>query len=502
MFNKLKTLKKFDSEIISIEQLFGFIKNNPQKELISKIRSVEYKSLEYNNLKLKVNAITPHGTFNSLKNDGLVNLSNYLYYDIDGFDTEFELNDTKNKLIDTNFVCFISKSVGGRGLSFMIKIDDYIDICEFTNTYNFVRESLINLGFNIDVAANGLVRKMIISYDEELYYNNKVSLSINKVSYLNFLNKLKKVKVSQELKERIHIIPNDTLFEIIPLDILLNDIKIETLYTKEIEGDFTIEEMDYYRIVLPRIILDGTKHKLYIRIINALYYINSKIDKQQIYSYLYHINNMATPKMNEYKLQKLVLNICNHIESTGEIKIKPRIKRLHFNKDSKLTKNQKQSMGAKLGAKIKNNKTLELIEKARLECYEKNQIPTQKIVVELTGLSIATVKRNWNKDYNDLKDIQINKENTNLIERINEEDFFNKEVEKIKFKNIYYVDIDKVTIEDKRLFISKVNELRDLNLEPSEDILYDLNIWTKEKTWYIYSKWIKNNSYKEIDIKD
>lgn len=499
MFNKLTTLKKFNKEIISIQQLVSIVKSNPQKELITKIRNVEYKSKEYNNLKLSVNAITPHGIFNSLKNDGLEDLSGYLYYDIDGFDTLNELNDTKKELINTNMVSFISKSVGGKGLSFLIKVDDIYEY-NFNDIYNYVREQLINSGFNIDKAANGLVRKMIISSDEDLYYNNMVSLSIDKVSFKNYLNNLREFKTNQELKERIHIRPNDTILEIIPLKELLSQIKIETLYTKEIKGDYIIEEMDYYKIILPKIIKDGTKHTLYVRIINALYYINSNINKGQVYSYLHHINKMATPKMNEYKLKELVNNLCDVIETTGEIRIKPRIKRLHFNKESNLTKNQKQSMGAKLGAKIRNNKTLELIDRARKECYKNNWIPTQSKIVELTGLGIATVKRNWNKEYNNLTDINITsdikqKETEIKVDEIIEEEYFlQKETEIINYRGIKKVEIEKVSTDDKKLFISKINELREVGLEPSEDILYSLNIFTKEKTWYIYDKWIKNNT--------
>jgi hypothetical protein len=337
----------------------------------------------------------------------LVNLSGYLYYDIDGFDTENELNDAKKRLIDTNIVTFICKSVGGRGLSFLVKYDTKsIPNDTFDELYKYVRDTFISNGFKIDTSAGGLVRKMIISSDSDVYFNDEVSLGIDKVSFQTYKQQLRPVK-KIKLKGMGSIIPNDTFSEIIPFDELLKEIKIETLYTREIDGDFVIEDMNYYKIILPKIIKDGTKHKLYIRIINALYYINNNITPQQVYSYLTHINNMTSPKMIDYKLKTLVMNICNNIEKTGEVRIKPRIKKLHFNKDSKLTKKQKQNMGAQLGAKIKNNKTLKLIEEARMDCAKRNETPTQKRIVELTGLGIATVKRNWNKEYNNLTDISI-----------------------------------------------------------------------------------------------
>jgi hypothetical protein len=501
MFSKLKTLKTFTKEIVDINELIKLVSSNQQKELIDKIRSVEYKSKEYKDLKLNVNCITPHGTFNSLCNDGLISLSGYLYYDIDGFDTEIELNDTKNRLIDTGIVSFICKSVGGKGLSFLIRYDtNLIDNDTFIDFYKYVRKNLLGLGFNIDLGASGLVRKMIISSDDNFYFNNKVSLGIDIVSFNKFKKEINSFKTIQQHKEEIHIIPNDTFLEIIPYDILLKEINIETIYTKEIDGDFIIEDMDYYKIILPKIIKDGTKHKLYTRIVNALYYINNNITIQQVYSYLFSINNMASPKMNNYKLQTLVINICNNIESTGEIRIKPRVKRLHFNKEIKLTKNQKQNMGAQLSANLKVNKTLEKIEMARIKCQKLNISPTQKTICEMTGLGIATIKRNWNKEYKNINDIKINN-NEKQLERdyklsqlieIDEDLFFQKEVEIIRYKNFKEVEIEKISQEDKKLFISKINGLKEIGIEPSESIMIELNIFQQEKTWYMYDKWTKN----------
>jgi hypothetical protein len=76
-----------------------------------------------------------------------------------------------------------------------------------------------------------------------------------------------------------------------------------------------------------------------------------------------------------------------------------------------------------------------------------------------------------------------------------------KETEIINYKGFKQVEIEKVSRDDKKLFISKINELKEIGIEPSEDILYELNIFTKEKTWYMYSKWLKNNINK-ITLED
>ena len=73
-----------------------------------------------------------------------------------------------------------------------------------------------------------------------------------------------------------------------------------------------------------------------------------------------------------------------------------------------------------------------------------------------------------------------------------------KETEIIRYKNFKDVSIDKVSIDDKKLFISKINELKQIGLEPSESLLIDMNIFDRYKTWYLYDKWRKNNEYKEV----
>lgn len=68
-----------------------------------------------------------------------------------------------------------------------------------------------------------------------------------------------------------------------------------------------------------------------------------------------------------------------------------------------------------------------------------------------------------------------------------------KETEIIKYKNFKEVEIEKISKEDRKLFISKINELKEIGIEPSESIMIELNIFQKEKTWYIYNKWRRLN---------
>lgn len=503
MFTHLKNVKKFTNKTLSIEELVNLVKDNPQKTLIDKIRAVEYKSNEYNRLKLQVNAIMPHGIFNGLLNKDITSFSNYLFYDIDGINNKDQLNDTINRLIDTFPISFLQKSVSNKGFHFLIKLDDtkfnLTDTNTFNNIYKYIRHLIIEEGFNIDIGASGINRKMIVSSDYSVYYNSEVSFGINMVSFnkwLNNLDNINKIKVNKNIKVGNDINPNDTTYDVIELSILVNQIKTEIKYEKEINGDFVVDDMNYYRIILPKEIRDGDKHKIYSRVINALYYINGpEITKQQIYSYLYHINNRLNQKMNLKELFRFTNYVCDNIIQTGEIRIKTKIKKLHFNKMSKLKKEEKMIMGSKLAAKIRNNKTIELIKKAKDECYSRNEVPTQNKVQKMTGLGIATIKRNWHKELNNLQDIglPISKDENIWKETINENEFFQetKDIVKHKYKGFEECLVER-SINDKEEFKSVLKQVKN----EYGDILESLVIetltkqnWDKYKIDYYYSNW-------------
>lgn len=506
MFNKLPSVKKFSSETISIEELVKIVKDNPQKDLISKIRNVEYKSQEYNNLKLRVNCITPHGIFSDLKNESLIQVSSYLYFDIDKLDTNSELYDTKQRLINTFPIHFLCNSVGNKGISFLLKLNDNNKQLDdnFVEIHNYYKEKLIKEGFNIDTGATGLVRKMLISSDNNVYYNPDNIINIDSLNFSSIKKVISKSKRIERKEKEGDIEPYDTI-NIIPFEELYKQIKFETLYEKQIDGDYVIDDMDYYRISYPKNIKDGDKHKTYIRIINALYYINKDINFQQVLSYIFYINSTLHHRMNFYELSRFVKNICDNIEKTSRVNIKPRIKRIHFNKNSNLTKKQKQSMGAKISRKDRLNKTIDLIDNARMKCSEENIEPTQRIVVQMTGLSIATVKRNWNKSKTNLYDIELTSDNqddiTNIedlnLKEISEKEFFEESFREVEYnyKGFKRVSL-KVYKKDEKTFIEARDHVQNQGYEFCYDVIesyYKTNGLDIIMMDFLYNMYMKKN---------
>lgn len=435
IFNKFNNCKEFSNERTDLETLITTIKNHPLKKEITALRNMEYKSSQYDKLKLKLPVVTPHGTFKSSKKESLEYLSGYMYFDIDGFEISNEVDETIKKLNEEFPITLICKSCGGKGLAFLLKVNG-VTLDNFDTTHAFIRHTFQDNGFSIDDAAGGLIRKWIISYDPDVIYNQENEYIIDKLAYEKFVigNKTTPKKVKKR-KQDCDADDDDEL-ELIPFNTLCKMIKTESEFTGKIEGDFTIQEIEFYRICYPKIIKDGTKHRTYTRIIHALYFLNEDITKHQVFSYVFYINSTAEAKMSKLKLKSFVANICNKIEETGEILIKTRIKKIHFNENSELTKREKQGMAAKITGAHRSNKTKESIQHT-IAYFEANNIKvTKKRIAQELKIDVKTVQRNWKKDLVEVSSLDFTLKNepkkriSTLSEFDYEEDYISGESEK------------------------------------------------------------------------
>jgi hypothetical protein len=422
MFTKTQSLySKYNFEYLEIEDIINLIKTgNENTSLVNTLRSLEYKSNEYNIIKEQLTScIMMHGKFTSLKDSSIKSLSNYLFYDIDNVG---DIESVKKSLIDLG-VNIIYKSVGGNGLHLLVKCEG-LTIDNFKQVYNIVFKQLINLGFDIDKSAKGLSRRPYLSTDENIYVGNdtfitilgdEVSVGNDTFSLVNnSSNDLICGGQSKGLKTERYK-GNDTFsnLELIPINQLLKDIKLKTQF--EVKEDVLINEMEWVDILIPKKIKDGLKHTVYRRIMFQLSYLNNNITPNQIYSYLYYINKERTDeKMSDKVLRKLVINTINYIENNN-ITIKMRNKKIHLNDD--YTPKQKEELGGKINAIIRENESIKKIKEARSKLKLENEKQTRVKVSEMTGLSLITVKRNWDKEERNINDIIPERVDDKEIER-------------------------------------------------------------------------------------
>lgn len=517
MVTKTNLYSHKNLEYITIEKFINLIKNgNENTNIINQLRTTYYKSDEYTRLKSKLTTcIMFHGIFSSISNSGLKSLSNYLFFDIDKVD---DIQSVKQSLIDCG-VNIVWLSPGGNGLHFLVKCSG-INEENFNRNQNEVFNYFCSLGFNLDPAAKGLSRKAFLSYDPNIHYGNDKVLFIGNEPFMDGNEPFRGVGneplsngSSSHLKndEREQRYKGNEPFlelQLIPITELNKQLQYKTSFDK-IEK-IKIEEIEWVDVLIPKAIPDGQKHKTFRRVMYQLSYLNSNITENQAYSYLYHINKTrTTQKMNDLKLRKLVISTMNHIKQ-NKIDVKKRIKKIHLN--DKLTSEQKEELGGKVNAIIRQNESIDKINEAKKSLEQNGSKITQKEVAKITNLSLSTVKRNWNLEKRDIEsiipdpidDLQLERDyklSELVSDEMPEEFFFDeKPVEKeiIKFRNFKEVEIEKVTKEDEKLFIEKVNEIKKIYGEVLENHIIELNLFNdNHKSWYIYDKWRKKYGYKD-----
>ena len=518
MFTYQKNLKTWTNQVISINEFIDLIKDNPYKDKICNLHTLEYQCKEYKRVKETLPCVKIFGSFSSLKGSSVTEFNSYMYFDIDN--TKMTPNDLAHKF---PFVTLCTKSVGGRGLFFLVNVTGVdIDIYNHNTIWVYLRDNIFN-ELNIDPNAYSIPRPVIIPYDPSLYMNPGGSFSVSKESLVKKGKELRQVKTVKVI-QRERGTDEYTLNEPLDTKELFNRIKVRTEYTGHIENFYVIDKQDFYIIRIPETIKDGTKHKLYNNITNALVFINPNIVLDDIISFMFIVNSRAYPPMSNKELIRYVTIIYNRIVETGEVNINPRKKIIQFGMNSNLNTHMKQSIAAKANGILRSNRTKDTIEEAIMKLASMNENPSNKRICELTGLSLSTVKRNKKVPkknpmmYDTIESIneisseiekkkEKNNNNNKYVENIksttSEDNFFNEEkiIPKSKLFKFNYKGLEdkeiEITDRDKETFMDIIKEIRLEGVDLSESILkFKLPGFDKYKLYYLQNKWISKHGTK------
>ncbi len=150
-----------------ITNILEKIKNGDWQDLCLKITTEKNEDVK-RKLKTKVPYFTPSGTFSRRKNDCLINHSTLICIDID--DIEEDLNQIKDILSKDDYVYSCFKSISHTGLAVLIKIDPLKHKEAFEGIQSYLWE---NYKLIIDIACKDVSRPRFVSYDPQLYLNEK-----------------------------------------------------------------------------------------------------------------------------------------------------------------------------------------------------------------------------------------------------------------------------------------------------------------------------------------
>jgi hypothetical protein len=408
---------KFLNRHIDLPSLVKLIKNNPESLKIEKVRELRRSVKDYDKLKKSLPNITPNCLLKVRKfKDAEYNLiapSSYIYFDIDDYPNSQTL---KDRFIEEygHLASLICISCSGGGISVLFKVSNILkNENDFLITRQYIIDNIL-VKEKIDTNAGGIARAMFISSDSNLFFNydNEIEIPEYYFKNKNLINKKCTNEVIKPLYNMVH--SNCALLEPFnptPIKEVLEQLIFET-QVKVINSIVEFKEVEYVEIRYGYIIKDGFKHKTFTNIIHKLVYLNPNSERQILLSYLYHINqsNTGDTQMNEKELIRLFDFVYNGIKDQGRTNVKPQLKRIHYNKDSRSEFDKRRISGLIAGA-IKQNTNKLKIEIAINEIQENGFKVTNSSISKYSRLNRGTIIKHRMTELIDLE---------KLIEEIND----------------------------------------------------------------------------------
>jgi len=398
------------SKDLDLPQLVRLIKTNPQKDLIEKIRTLRFSGdkSDYKILKKQLPYATPNcklrvRSLNKNSDDiekNLISFTQYLYVDID---VDGDVEQYKKYFIAKygHLALLVCKSCSGGGISVLFRITNTITVDNFEDIWYKVRNTIL-IDEPVDEMCKNIGRAMFVSYDPDIYINYENEIEVN-------LSDNDTYKIGKEVNQynSCGVFTNTLIypFSRISFNDILKEVKFETQV--EVENPIVdFKPIDYTKIFVPEVIVDGTKHKLYARIIHTLNFLNPEIDKDYILSYLFFINsNFAKPRMDSKELSRMFHSVYNGITNGDSRYVKTQIKNVHFNSTCGLSKNQKTKIANYINGAYRRSITIDKIQVAIQTIIQMGRKVTQEEVASISNLNVKTVRTHLKADRIDMEQI-------------------------------------------------------------------------------------------------
>ena len=149
-------------EIISLADFLGAVKHGKWQNIVAPIREQQDKK-KRDQLKKRLPTVTIGGVFKERKQDLLIQHSGFICVDIDHF------ND-KTALLQDRYTYALFNSVSGNGIAVVIKVnpDKHKESYKWISEYYYA-----TYGISVDPAPKNVASLRYVSYDPELFINEK-----------------------------------------------------------------------------------------------------------------------------------------------------------------------------------------------------------------------------------------------------------------------------------------------------------------------------------------
>lgn len=418
---------------ISLPELVHLIRNNPQRELLEKIRHLRLQGKEVNFLKQNnLYFVNPNYYLDST---GQSVGSGFIYLDIDK--VEGDVEKYRDSFIQKygHLVSLVCLSSSGRGLSILVPVNHSINnTTTFKRVYRYVASLFGATEF--DHAVGHLKSNWFLSGDENVYYNESSPLMIDDLiqdkdcdliptefepdvneveSVLDRLGLVFSNQGGSRDNYKVNIIHrmnpstiNNSEAEFIQL---LSKYQTET--TIAVNDLVLFEGIPYRRIFIRKVHPDGTKRKSYTKYIHDLLYLNPDMTESDLYLILYMINQLyARPKMDTKLLEFIVSSQFDYITNLPDYQYSGRtVNRLiHYQDRTLIPQKKRRSWSNKMRGFVHQQQTSQTIDGVQRYCKSNGIKCTKKFISDNTGFSVSTIKRYLKKNGNQIEEQRKNLE--------------------------------------------------------------------------------------------
>lgn len=419
MFSYSSKPLKGSSEIeenIDFSKLVRLIKNHPNKDIVFESTTLrqEGRDVECRNLKKsKLPWLTPNCIVKKRLLDNAINFnqnftqsSGYIYYDVDDFSDIL----TKDKFITHygHITSLISKSVTGRGISILVRINRKIETKEdFLLTYDYIKQEFFpSIKFDDKVRIFGCA--WILPFDVDVFVNYDSEIEIPE--FQNQGSSDVYIKNPQHIRGMNPYIDNKIEKEVDAIDTGV-EFGSHILETKvEFDGLYCIKPTPILSIRFPRRILDGSKHKVFRKNVHDYISLNPNGSLNSTIHLVGQINkNFGKPPMEYNHFKSLVRNQYEYIKSNKNYVNLSRksLRVIHYQKRSLIPSTVRSKLSNQIRGVLESGLTWKRIRYVINYLLDEYGTYTNQEVATTLGISKSTVKRhisnvksNYEKQFN------------------------------------------------------------------------------------------------------
>jgi hypothetical protein len=384
--NLWDSLKSKKSSTITIDKWLDLIKSeNEYSSIIREARLIGKPSPTYDYLKEKLPCATLAFSFkDSRTNSSIIDSTGFIYVDFDCNSKEQALK-AKQEFISNEHTYAVWLSLSEMGIGALIKVEN-IDKDNYARQYKQILESL---NINFDKQAVKTTQPNILSSDEFLYLNKESKV----LDFGIFSNK----------KEKRNIIIKDTEKTIFSTE--NNDHLDKKIFKLRFTLDNYKTDCDYYKDGLPyfeaywpysnlkqrSVITSGKRNHTISTFAHNLIILNKDSTVEEITSWIYSFNkSYCQPPLSYGEVKAIVDTKYTLKDSLQPIGIK----------NKKYWTNPNATDKKKAFQDARRNRTTMLIEQFLSdELFNFDKKVTYKIISEVTGLSLITIKRNLTDEH-------------------------------------------------------------------------------------------------------